>query len=45
MNLFYKYVLRAASIDGPWPLWQPAEDVVIVWHIVIMVCHIFAFRK
>lgn len=30
MNLSYKYVLRAASIDGLWPLWRPTEDDVII---------------
>jgi hypothetical protein len=42
MNLFYKYVLRAASIDGPRLLWQLAEDVVTVWYIVIIVCHMLS---
>jgi hypothetical protein len=45
MNLFCKYVLRTASIDGHRPLWQPAEDVVIVWFIVIIVCKNFCLPQ
>jgi hypothetical protein len=46
MNLFYKHVTRVTSIDGLRPLWQPAEDVVIFWFSVIIVCyHIFVFSN
>ncbi len=36
MNLLYKYVLKAASIDGLRPLWQPAEDVAIISFNVLL---------